>query len=111
MPPFWVIPAASGLAALICVGIGAVAVMREQRTLQAHTDALRAAGPTIADPEALENALSRIERSAEAMQTEIARAGAALRAIGEAARELRLREAMTALRVAGTALRALRSLF
>lgn len=111
MPPFWVIPAACGLAALICIAIGAVAVARERRTLQAHTEALRAASPTIVDSARLDAALSRIGSSAEAMQAEIARAGAALRAINDAVRELRLREAMTALRLAGTALGALRALF
>ena len=86
--------------------------MREQRALRTHAQALSAAGPlAIMDSGRLDAALSRIADDAEIMQAELARTRAALGAIVEGTREFRLREAITALRVAAVSLRALRSLF
>ena len=112
MPPLWIIPVVCAVVALICMGAGAIALLRAQRTLRTHAELLQAAGSSVLfDSGRLEAALSRMGSDAEALQAELARAGAALRVIADAARDVRLREALTALRVAAISLRALRSLF
>ncbi len=108
----WLIPAVCSLAALGCFVAGVVPMLRAKHALVAHTERLQAALPVaVVDGARLRAVLGRLDATSAATQAETARIGAAVRRIAESASDLRLREAMLALRVAGAALRSLRSLF
>ncbi len=108
----WLIPAVCSLAALGCIVAGILPLLRAKHTLDAHTERLQAALPVaVVDGARLRAALARLDATSAAAQAETARIGAAVRRIAESASDLRLREAVLALRLAGAALRTLRSLF
>jgi hypothetical protein len=107
----WLIPAISGLLAVGCAVAGILPVLRAKRVLEAHAERLSAALPVaVVDGARLRAALQRLDDSAAAAQAEFARMGGAARRIADGARDLRLREAVLALRLAGAALRAFRAL-
>ena len=108
----WVIPVACGVIAVVCIVAGAVPLLRERKAVSEHAGRLQAALPlAVVDPVRLDTALARLNRSIEEIRAELDRLAAAATAIAKAARELRLREAVLAMRVAGAALRALRGVF
>ncbi len=107
----WLIPAICGVLAIGCAVAGILPVIRAKRVLEAHAERLRAALPVaVVDAARLRAALQRLDDGAAAAQAEIARMGGAARRIADGARDLRLREAVLALRLVGAALRALRAL-
>jgi hypothetical protein len=107
----WLIPAVCGLLAIGCIVAGTLRVLRAKRVVKAHAERLNAAIPVaVLDETRLRAALGRLDESAVAAQTQVARMGFAVRRIAAGLSDLRLREAMLALRVAGAALRALRAL-
>jgi hypothetical protein len=107
----WLIPAICGLLAVGCVVAGVVPVLRANRIVNAHFERLSAALPVaVVDGARLQAALGRVTESSTAAQTQVARISFAVGRIADGVRDLRLREAMLSLRVAGAALRALREL-
>ena len=108
----WLIPAVCAVLAALCAIAGASAVMRASRILADHAGRLEAAGPPAwLDSGRFERATARIARDFDGMKVQLMRAGAAVDDIRKGLADLRLREAMMAVRVAGAALRALRVLF
>lgn len=109
---FWLIPAICGLIAIVCAVAGIAPALRAQRAVRAHAERLQAALPVaVVDGERLRSAFDRLDESASSGRMQIARIAGAVAGIADGVRDLRLREAMLALRVAGAALRALRGLF
>ena len=108
----WLIPVICAVLAAACTLAGAAAVVRASRTLADHADRLQAAAPlALLDSGRFETATARIERDFDGMKLQLMRAAAAVEDIRKGLTDLRLREAVMALRVAGAALRALRALF
>ncbi len=108
----WLIPAVCGVVALGCVIAGIVPTLRAKHAVEAHAERLQAALPVaVVDAARLRAALDRLDATSAAARFETARIGIAVRRIAQGANDLRLREAVLALRVAGAALRALRSIF
>ena len=106
---FWLVPVACGVLAVACVLFGAGALLRERNALTDHVGRLQSALPlALIDTARLNAAVARLGRSVESIRVELERLAAAMTAIAKAARDLRLREAVLAIRVAGAALRALR---
>ena len=107
----WLIPAIGGLLAIGCIVAGMIPLLRASRLVKAHAERLNAALPVaLVDGARLRSALERLDESAMGARSEVARMGFAVRRIADGVGDLRLREAMLALRVAGAALRALRAL-
>ena len=108
----WLIPAICGVVAAVCAIVGATSVMRASRILADHADRLQAAAPlALLESGRFEKATARIARDFDGMNVQLMRARAAVDDIRKGLADLRLREAMMALRVAGAAVRALRVLF
>ena len=105
---FWLIPVVCGILAAILVVAGAIPVARNRRTLQDHLSRVQAAVPAFFDLARVERAGARITADLAAAQKMLDRAATALREVADGLRELRLREAMIALRVAAIAVRTLR---
>jgi hypothetical protein len=106
---FWLIPAVCALVAAGCVVVGMLPVLRARADLQTHADRLQAALPVVLlDPRRLAAAAARIDADVGALRDLVIRLNAAVREIAAAIEELRLREAVMALRVAAAAVRALR---
>jgi hypothetical protein len=107
----WLIPAVCAVLATICAIVGATACVRAWHTLQDHADRLQAATPlALLDSGRLDAALMRIGRDVDGVSEQLARMAGAVEEIRAGIAGLRFREAMVALRVAGLALRALRTL-
>lgn len=105
----WIVPAAGAAFALIAVVVGAVAVARANRELQPVLGRLRA-GAAIADPQALQRSLGRLNEDVAQGKALVERTASAVAEIRAGLSALRLREAIVALRLAGLAVRALISL-
>ena len=109
---FWLIPAVCAFVAIGCIVAGVIPLLRAKRSVEAHAERLQAALPVaVIDGARLHAAFERLDASSAAAKSETARIGSALRRIADAADDLRMREAVLALRLAGAALRALRALF
>ena len=105
----WLIPVVCALVAAGCVVGGILPVLRARTDLQTHADRLQEALPVVLlDPSRLAAAAARIDADVDALRGVVMRLHAAMRSIAEAIEELRLREAIIALRVAAAAIRALR---
>ena len=104
---WWLIPATSGCVAIACAIVGIVAVLGANRRLGVTVTRVQASPVLALDPERLPRALHRIQSDATAGAVLLDRAALALRQIGDGFRELRLREAVTAIRLAGVAVRLL----
>ena len=107
---FWLIPVACGVASVIFAITGLPAVVRSRRVAQEHAQRLQAAPVAIFDATRLETAVGRINQDVNGLLPLLERASAAMREIRDGLEELRLREAMVALRLAGIAIRALAKL-
>jgi uncharacterized protein YoxC len=106
----WPIPAVCAAVAVICMLVGVVAVLRERREVQAHVRRLQANVPKYFDSGRLTRAVERIGSDAEGARALLDRAAASARTIGASLRDLRLREAIVALRLAAAAVRHLTAL-
>jgi hypothetical protein len=104
---WWLIPAISGCVAGACAIVGIVAVLGANRSLGVAMARIDASPVLALDPARLQRAFNRIQNDATAGAVLLDRAALALREIGDGFRELRLREAVTAIRLAGVAVRLL----
>jgi hypothetical protein len=106
---YWLIPVVCAVISAGCIVAGVLPVLRARADLQTHADRLQAALPVVLlDPRRLEGVAARIDADVEALHGLITRLTRSGREIAIAIEELRLREAMIALRVAAAAVRALR---
>ncbi|MEO6836294.1 MAG: hypothetical protein ABI231_10380 [Candidatus Tumulicola sp.] len=97
---------------LAAIGVltGLMAVSKANRRLDAGLKRLHASPLLLLDTNPVAGALSRLGHDVDAAKQLLDRAASALREIADGFRNLRLREAMAALRVAGIAVRALLAL-
>lgn len=102
----WLIPALCAGAAIVCSIVGVVAVVGANRQLQAGIDRAKTARVEF-DSVRLSRALERLGRDVDGAKVLSERVGAALQEIRTGLSDLRLREAVAALRVARLAIRAL----
>jgi hypothetical protein len=107
---FWLIPAGCGAASLILMLAGLPSLVRARREVQEHAQRLRSAPVALFDSVRFETAVERINRDVAGLPPLLDRASAAVREIGAGLGELRLRQALVALRLAGVAIRALAKL-
>jgi hypothetical protein len=101
----WLIPAGCAAVAAIATLVGVVAVLRERREVQARVRRLQANVPKHFDSARFSRAVERVGTDAESAQALLDRAAASVRSIGASLRDLRLREAFVALRLAAAAVR------
>jgi len=106
---FWIIPAACAAIAIGCAATGALAMLQARSAVTAHAARLNATN--LVDPERAERTLAKFSAAATTADAESVRVKAAIAAIGAAIHELRLREAVVALRVTAVAVRALAAAF
>ena len=106
----WLIPAIAAVVAGICAIVGGISVRNANRRLQLGLTRLEANRMLAFDATPVQRTLTRIGDDLGAMGPLLERASTALREIVGGIRELRLREAAMALRVAGVAIRALLAL-
>jgi hypothetical protein len=107
---FWLIPVVAAVLAAAFVLVGLVPVARSWHVLRERSEFVGSSLSTIVDPDQFEQALARINRDLAGTEALLARAAIALREIRAGLGELRLGEAMVALRVAWFAIKALRRL-
>jgi hypothetical protein len=107
---FWLIPAGCGVASLILMLAGLPSLVRGRHAVVEHAQRLRSAPVALFDSARLETALERVKRDVAELPPLVDRASAAVREIGAGMGELRLRQALVALRLAGVAIRALAKL-
>ena len=106
----WLIPAVCAAVAAIAMLVGVIAVLRERREVQAHVRRLQAGVPKHFDAARLTRAVDRIGTDADSARMLLDRAAASVQTIGASLRDLRLREAVIALRLAAAAVRHLTAL-
>jgi hypothetical protein len=108
----WLIPAICTVLGASCALAGVIAFARAWRRLQGHAERVVAAPPlALLDSARLETALARIDRDLDAAKSVLGRVATAWQEIRARIGDLRLREAVVALRVALVAIRALRALY
>lgn len=103
---FWLIPAAGALVALVLAGAGVVSVLRANGQLQKALERARTPRAWM-DPQHASAAAARLQADLKGMAAVAARCGAAVQQIRTGLIELRLPEAVTALRLTAFAVRAL----
>lgn len=106
---FWLIPAIGAVAGALCAVFGIVSVLGPSRRLQAAFERVQTNASAIESATAAQ-AFARLGRDVEAAKTLLDRASQALSEIRSGLADLRLRDAMVALRLARAALAALRIL-
>ena len=103
---WWLIPASAAAVALVLIGIGAVSVLRANGELQPGLERVRTPRAWM-DPQRPSAAAARLQADAAGLAAVSARCVAAVQRIRAGLIELRLPEAVTALRLAAFAVRAL----
>lgn len=107
---FWIFPALCAVAALGMIGAAGLPVLKAQQALTKKLDALQArTAVPLVDTAQLERSILRLRESGEEVPVLAVRARVAVAAIAKGLNDLRIPEALTAIRVAIAAMRALRS--
>ena len=106
---FWIIPVVCAGLAIGCAATGALAMLQARNAVAAHAARLNATN--LVDPERMERTLAKFSAAAATADAERERVNTAIAAIGAAVQELRLREAVDALRMSVVAVRALAAAF
>lgn len=100
--PAWVLGICV-VAALVCVAYGALRLMRAAGIVKKHVNRMKAL-PVIGEAAKAERNVQRINADMAAIDELLVRANAAIRSINESLAELRIPEAVAAVRTAGAAI-------
>ncbi len=100
--PAWVLVVCA-VAALICIAYGALRAVRALRVVKNHVDRMKTL-PLLAEVKKAQVNANRINADMAAIDALLARANAAIRTINESIADLRIPEAVAAVRTAGAAI-------
>jgi hypothetical protein len=105
----WIFPATMAGVALVLIVIGAVPALSAAQALKKKGDALKAkAADPLVDPARMQRAMARINADIARLPALIDRSRAAMLTIQTGLRDLRMPQAITAIRLAAAAVAALR---
>ena len=103
--PAWVLVICV-VAALVCMSYGAISALRALQVVKKHADRMKSP-PLVAEVAKAQANVARINADMTAIEALLVRANAAVRSINEGIADLRIPEAIAAIRTAGAAIRLL----